>query len=101
MTRVHSSFSALAEWEHYPCALGSRKFAISASRRRAADFVSASKRTVACNEMNYSRDLRSVEWGFRGQLRRRRPPVLVLHMSMHYHSPLATILGPVHDGNDH
>jgi hypothetical protein len=30
-----------------------------------------------------------------------RPPVLVLHMSMHYHSPLATILGPVHDGNDH
>ena len=28
-------------------------------------------------------------------------PALVLHMSMHYHSPLATILGPVHDSNDH
>jgi hypothetical protein len=26
---------------------------------------------------------------------------LVLHMSIHYHSPLATILGLVHDGNDH
>ena len=28
-------------------------------------------------------------------------PALVLHMSLHYHSPPATILGPVHDGNDH
>ena len=28
-------------------------------------------------------------------------PALVLHMSMHYHSPLTTILGPYHDGNDH
>jgi hypothetical protein len=28
-------------------------------------------------------------------------PALALRMSMHYHSPLATILRPVHDGNDH
>jgi hypothetical protein len=28
-------------------------------------------------------------------------PSLVLHMSMHYHSPFATISGPVHDSNDH
>jgi len=26
---------------------------------------------------------------------------VVLRMSMHYHSPLATHLGPVHDRNDH
>jgi len=26
---------------------------------------------------------------------------LVLQISMHYHSLLATILGPVHDGNNH
>jgi len=92
MTRAHSDFSLWpSENTILPCALGSRKFAISASRRRAADFVSALKRTVACNETKYSKDLRSVESGFRGQLRQRRPPVLVLHMSMHYHSPLATI----------
>jgi hypothetical protein len=28
-------------------------------------------------------------------------PSLVLHMSMHYHSPFTTISGPVHDSNDH
>jgi hypothetical protein len=37
--------------------------------------------------------------GFQGSVS--PAPALVLHMSMHYHPPLATILGPVHDGNDH
>src|SRR5262249_25846844 len=37
--------------------------------------------------------------GFQGSVS--PAPALVLHMSMHSHSPLATILRPVHDGNDH
>src|SRR5262245_28307662 len=37
--------------------------------------------------------------GFQGSVS--PAPALVQHMSMHYHSPLATFWGLVHDGNDH
>jgi hypothetical protein len=47
---------------------------------------------------NYSRVLRSAEW-VRGHSF--AAPSLVLHMSMHYHSPFATISGPIHESNDH
>jgi hypothetical protein len=55
------------------------------------------ERWFATNELQQG--LRSAAWSFRSQVS--PEPALVLHMSMHYHLPLATILGPVHDGNDH
>ena len=70
-------------------------------RLRTAGIVVSSKFEDCTNfglqRTNYSRDLGLAERVFLGLV----SPALVLRISMHYHSPLATILGPVHDGNDH